>query len=106
MYSYEQFICAILANYKRTIPLGEINKVILAYKENRPNFGLIAQRILYIGPYIGYSKNSVWLNSDLEDNVNYNGQNMSIRDFFNMIAGEELVSFIKEYIIEENIKHN
>ena len=106
MYSYEQFICALLVNYKNRILLGDINKVIMAFKEGRDDFGLIAQGILFIGNYIGYSKQAIWLNCDLEDNINYNGRNISLAEYFNMIAGEELVNFVKEYAKEGYTKQN
>lgn len=106
MYSYEQFICAMLVNYKRSISLGEINKLIMAFKDGKEDFGLIAQGILYIGAYIGYSKQAIWLNSDLEENINYYGRIISLEEYLNMIAGEELVKFVKEYARESYSKHN
>ena len=106
MYSYEQFICAMLANYKKSISFAEINRLIMAFKEGREDFGLIAQNILYIGGYIGYSKQAIWLEHDLEENINYYGRIISLAEYFNMIAGEELVIFVKEYAKDSYSKQN
>ena len=106
MYSYEQIICAMLANYKNTIALGEINKVIMAFKERRPDFGIIIQNITYIKKYIEFNKHFITLKGNLEETVNYDGVIMSLREYFNMIAGEELVSFIEEYSNGHTAKRN
>ena len=95
-YSYEQFICSILANYKRTISTGELTEIMADYKKINPEFVIARDTIRLIGDYIKYNKGYIWLCCGLDKPVMFNGELIPLKDYMNYIGGPELESFIND----------
>ena len=96
-FSYEEFICAILANYRRTITYSEIFALMLKYMQLNENAVFSYTNTGLLDQYTASNKDWIWLSFDvdLDTNVDVNGDVMTLKDYFNMIAGPKLNAFMQ-----------
>ena len=98
--SYEQFICAILANYKQTISFHEIIEIINSYRKKYP-YDIVAQdTIRYINAIIEHDKEHIWLKREYNLDNKYGYYDITLKDDLNCIGGTKIVDFICCYISE------
>ena len=94
-YSYEQFICAILSNFKTNISLNEVIAIMNQFRIINRNAEIGKDVIRFINNYIGVSKEDIWLKTGLDSIVFFDGKTITLKEYLDYIAGPELVEYAK-----------
>lgn len=109
-YSFEQFICAGIACFSSVLLLEDIKRLYQELCVTYPQMIMINDTIRYTNEYIDYTPNFCKLNINFKLKMLgiYDNEEITLKEYLKLIAGDKLVSFmqsrVNEHFEEENKK--